>query len=91
MHSVEVLGYSAAALTSLSFVPQVLKSIRSRDTSSISLLMYSLFGVGVGCWLVWGYLSKQMPVVLANGFVLTMSSIILGMKIFAVVTKKERP
>ena len=91
MTHLEILGLTAAALTSLSFIPQVVKTIRTGDTSSISLFMYSLFTVGVFLWLIWGYIERQLPVVLANGLTFALASVILVMKINAVVRRKERP
>ncbi len=83
------VGYSAAILTSIAFLPQVLKTIRTRDTRSISLLMYSLFVAGVLCWLLWGILLQQWPVILANLVTFALSAIILVMKIYAVLVKHE--
>jgi MtN3 and saliva related transmembrane protein len=91
MTSLEILGLTAAALTSLSFIPQVVKTIRSGDTSSISLGMYTSFVVGVFLWLVWGYQVGQVPVVIANGITFALASVILVMKINAVVRRKEKP
>jgi MtN3 and saliva related transmembrane protein len=52
----ELTGYLAAAVTTVSFVPQVLKTLRTRDTRAISLGMYALFSLGVALWLVYGIL-----------------------------------
>jgi MtN3 and saliva related transmembrane protein len=87
----DILGLFSAALTSLSFLPQVVKTIRSGDTSSISLFMYALFVLGIACWLVWGIFVGQMPVIVANAVTLVLSSMILALKIRAVVAHKEKP
>jgi MtN3 and saliva related transmembrane protein len=91
MTSLDILGLFAAALTSLSFIPQALKALRTRDTAGISLWMYGLFVIGVGCWLVWGVLQRQMPVVVANGLTFVFAALILGLKLGAVLTGRERP
>ena len=91
MSLTDVIGYMAATLTSIAFLPQVIKTIRTRDTSSISLLMYSLFVAGVLCWLIWGLLLQQWPVILANLVTFVLSAIILSMKIYAVIVKHEAP
>ncbi|MCD6024485.1 MAG: MtN3/saliva-related transrane protein conserved region [Fibrobacteria bacterium] len=91
MTSLDFLGLFAAALTSLSFIPQVVKTVRTGDTSAISLFMYALFVFGIACWLVWGILAGQMPVVAANAVTLVLSSMILGLKVRAVVARKEKP
>ena len=78
---VDSIGYVAAALTTLSFFPQAIKTLRSDDTRSISLTMYSLFTSGVAIWAVFGLLSRNRPVILANGFTLIPASFVLQKKI----------
>ena len=77
----EFLGYVAAVLSTISFVPQAVKTIRTKDTKSISLVMYSLFTVAVLCWLIYGIATHNVPVALANAFTLLFASIILICKI----------
>ena len=79
-----LIGYIAAALTTLSFVPQALLVIRTRRTGGISLLMYSLFVIGVALWLVYGLLTDAMPVVIANAVTLVLAGTIL------VIAARER-
>lgn len=79
--SMEWAGYLAATLTTLAFVPQALKTIRSRDTRSISLRMYLVFTIGVGFWLVYGIALKSMPMILCNIVTFALSATILGLKI----------
>jgi MtN3 and saliva related transmembrane protein len=83
------LGTAAAILTSISFVPQVLKILKTRNTSGISLIMYALFVSGVACWLVWGLMLDQKPVVIANAVTLVLSSAVLILKIRAVLLGRE--
>jgi len=90
MTPLDALGFIAAALTSLSFIPQVVKIILTRDTSGISLYMYFLFVVGVACWLAWGYWEGQVPVMLANGLTLALSGTVLLLKIHALATGRDR-
>lgn len=78
---VEVIGLVAAVLTTGSFIPQVLKIIKTRDVSSISLFMYVIFTLGVFLWLVYGIMGAQMAVILANAVTLVLALLILGMKI----------
>lgn len=75
------IGAVAAMLTSLSFVPQAIKTIRERNTTGISLGMYALFTTGVALWFVYGLLIHSRPVYLANGFTLLLAGVILAMKI----------
>ena len=60
------IGFIAAILTTVSFVPQVLKVWRTRSAKDISLGMYSLFTLGIAAWLVYGVLIDSWPVILAN-------------------------
>ena len=81
MNWISVIGLCAAVLTSTSFLPQALKTIRTKDTSSISLSMYILFTLGTLMWFIYGLASNNLPVWLANGFTLILASIILYVKI----------
>lgn len=77
----EWFGYAAAILTTLSFVPQALKTIRSRDTRGISLAMYTMFTVGVGFWLAYGIALHSWPMILANIVSFVLAATILGLKL----------
>jgi MtN3 and saliva related transmembrane protein len=79
-----MLGYSAAFLTTVSFVPQALHSWRTRDLSGISLPMYTLFTLGVALWLGYGLAIDSLPVVLANAITLALSSMVLWLKISSI-------
>ena len=77
---VDPIGYVAAALTTLSFFPQAIKTLRTDDTRSISLSMYGLFTGGVAIWAAFGLLSGNGPVILANGLTLIPASFVLQKK-----------
>lgn len=77
----ELIGYFAAFLTTVSFIPQALKTIRTRDTSGISLGMYSVFTAGVGCWFGYGLALGSWPMILSNIVTLGLSSTILALKL----------
>lgn len=77
----EWLGYIAAVLTTLSFVPQAIKTIRSRDTSGISISMYVMFTVGIGFWLAYGIALGSWPMIGCNLVTLLLAGTILGLKI----------
>lgn len=81
MQNTELIGYLAASLTTYSFVPQALHTFRTRDVSGISLGMYAAFTVGLGLWLVYGFLLDAWPMVLANSITLALAAAILGMKV----------
>jgi len=77
----EFIGYVAACLTTLSFVPQAWLTFRTRDVSGISLGMYSAFALGIALWLVYGVLIDAWPIIIANIITLTLACLILAMKI----------
>lgn len=64
-------------MTTLAFLPQVVKTLRTRDTRSISLGMYLLFTTGVFFWLVYGVRLRALPMILANGVTLVLSVVLL--------------
>jgi len=74
-------GIVAAFCTTISFVPQAIKTIKTKDTSSISLNMYLLFTFGTLMWLLYGIFSHNVPVTLANSVTLILSSVILYFKL----------
>ncbi len=78
---VELIGYCAAFLTTIAFVPQALQSWRTRDLSGISLGMYSLFTAGVGLWLVYGLIIEKWPLILANALTFALALSILFLKL----------
>ena len=77
----DLIGYAAATLTTLSFVPQALKTFRTRDVSGISLGMYSLFAIGVALWLVYGVMLGEAPIYVANAITLALALAVLVMKL----------
>ncbi len=81
MDFVILIGFLAAILTNVAFVPQVIKIWQTRHTEDISLVMYVLFVAGIFFWLIYGLYLDSIPVILANGITLVLSSIILALKI----------
>lgn len=77
----EWAGYLAAVMTTLAFVPQAVKTIRTKDTRSISLGMYVVFTIGIGFWLVYGIALDSMPMILSNIVTFLLSATILVMKL----------
>ncbi|NUO77391.1 MAG: SemiSWEET transporter [Lysobacter sp.] len=77
----EWMGYVAATLTTLSFVPQAVKTIRSRDTRGISLGMYVVFTIGVGFWFGYGLALHSWPMIVSNTITFALAATILVLKI----------
>jgi MtN3 and saliva related transmembrane protein len=72
-----LIGLIAAALTTISFVPQAIQVLRSKDTSGLSLVMYAMFSLGVALWTLYGVLIWSLPVIVANAITLALSLTIL--------------
>ena len=81
MDAPTLLGLIAGSLTTLAFVPQVLKTWRTKSGNDISLGMFLLFSTGVLLWLIYGILIDALPVILANGLTLLLSVAILLLKL----------
>jgi len=77
----EWLGFGAALLTTGSFVPQAVMTIRSRNTTGISLAMYVIFTLGVALWLGYGIALGSWPMILANTVTFGLAATILALKI----------
>ena len=77
-----LIGLVAAICTTTSFLPQVIKTLKSKKTEDISLLMYAILTMGLFLWLVYGFILSDVPLILANGisFSLAMSVLILKIK-----------
>lgn len=76
-----LLGLGAGTLTTVAFVPQVLKTWRSKSGDDISLGMFLLFSTGVLLWLIYGILIDALPVILANAVTLVLSLTVLVLKL----------
>lgn len=76
-----LIGYPAAFLTTVAFVPQAWHSWRTRDLSGISAPMYALFTAGVALWLVYGIAIGSLPIIAANSITLLLASVVLGLKL----------
>lgn len=89
MQWTSIIGNAAAFLTTISFLPQALKIIRSGQTRQLSLPMYLLFVSGVSLWLVYGIKEQQLPIILGNAVTLLLSGIILIFKLREVMGKNH--
>ncbi|XJZ26717.1 SemiSWEET transporter [Bacillota bacterium Lsc_1132] len=75
------LGYIAATFTTLSFLPQAIKTIKERNTEGISLIMYIMFISGVFLWVVYGFFLQDIAIIVGNLVTLLFAVIILSVKI----------
>lgn len=77
----EALGAVAGTLTTVSFVPQVVKTLRSKSTRDISLSMWLLFTTGVACWIVYGIAIGSASVTITNVITLILAGTVLTIKL----------
>ena len=75
------IGFMAATLTTVAFIPQVIKVLHTRSARDVSVGMYALFTAGVALWLGYGLLIGSWPVIVANGITLVLAGAVLVMKI----------
>lgn len=80
--SFEWVGYLAASLTTLSFLPQAIQTIKTRDTESLSFGMYAMFTAGVFMWLIYGLFIENYAIIVANAVTFVLAAIILGFKVY---------
>ncbi|HYF55297.1 MAG TPA: SemiSWEET transporter [Salinarimonas sp.] len=78
---IDAIGLAAAILTTLCWIPQAARTIRTRDTRAISLVTQAAFTAGIGLWLVYGVLLGSLPLILANGVSFVLVATILALKL----------
>ena len=78
---ITAIGFAAAALTTLAFLPQAVKSWRSRSTRDVSLGMILILVIGIVFWLAYGLLRADLPIIAANAVTLLLAGSILVSKL----------
>lgn len=78
---IAVIGLTAGTLTILSFLPQVIKTVRTKKTKDISMAMYIVLATGLFIWVIYGVLTKNFPVILANSISFILAMFVLILKI----------
>jgi MtN3 and saliva related transmembrane protein len=81
MNYTDLLGFLAGCLTTSAFVPQVVKTWKTKSTKDLSLGMWSSFFIGVLCWLVYGFILEAPPIIFTNFVTLFLAGTILVLKI----------
>jgi MtN3 and saliva related transmembrane protein len=81
MEGSEAIGLVAGALTTASFVPQVIKTWRTQRAADFSLPMLLMFVAGIILWLIYGLMIRSVPVALPNVITLGLAAYILGVKL----------
>lgn len=78
---ISLLGFLAGALTTVAYLPQVIKTWRSKSAKDISLVMVSLSSTGIFLWFVYGLYIRSAPVIVANLVTFVLISLVLFLKI----------
>lgn len=81
MTGAEMVGHAAGILTTIAFLPQLVKTWRTRSTHDISLGMFATLCLGMCLWLAYGLLMGARPIIFANGITLVLASPILYFKL----------
>ena len=76
-----IVGYIGAICTTVAFIPQVIYTLKTKDTKVISLGMYIIFIIGITSWLIYGLHKEDLPLTLANSVTIVLASIILVCKL----------
>jgi len=80
MNAIEILGMSAGLISSITFLPQVIKTWQSKSAKDISLLMFTFATISVIMWLIYGLLLKNNPIIFTNAIILILSLTMLYFK-----------
>ena len=80
-NGIDLIGYAAACMTTVSFLPQLIRVVKLRSARDISLGMFLIFTVGTVFWLIYGLSVHSLPVTIANGLTLVLSASILVCKL----------
>jgi MtN3 and saliva related transmembrane protein len=81
MDSAQLIGLAAGTLTTIAFVPQVVKTYQSKSAKDLSLAMFLIFCTGIVLWLIYGIAINDLPVIIANSLTLALSSLLLIFKL----------
>ena len=80
--NVEIFGYIAAILTPAAFLPQLIKTLKTKKAEDVSLITLIMFIIGVLCWIIYGYKISSIPILSANLITLILNLLILISKIY---------
>ena len=80
--NIEFFGYFAAILTTAAFLPQLIKTLKTKKAEDVSLSTLIMFICGVGCWIVYGYKISSKPILIANIITFLLNSFILISKLY---------
>jgi MtN3 and saliva related transmembrane protein len=88
--AIKLVGFLAGALTTVSFLPQVVKSLRTRHMGDFNLLFIVLMLAGLVLWTVYGFMLGQLPLIVANGVTIALNLILLWLKLDDMARRRRR-
>ncbi len=80
--NIEFFGYLAAFLTTVAFLPQLIKTLKTKKAEDVSLITLIMFITGVGSWIIYGYKISSTPILIANIITFILNLLILILKIY---------
>ena len=89
MTAIQILGMTAGSISAITFLPQVIKTWKTKSADDISLLMFTFATISVIMWLVYGIILRDVPIIYTNSLVLICSVIMLYFK-FRFSSKKDK-
>jgi len=81
MDTIILIGYLAGALTTIAFVPQVVRAWKLKETRDLSLTMLMLFAAGILLWTCYGIWTESLPIIAANAITFVLVLVLLGLKV----------
>lgn len=81
MTGVDILGYSACAVTALTFLPQVLKTWKEKSAKNVSLMMFIIAFINEVMWIAYGAFRDDMVIIVTNVIMITMCSVMISLKL----------
>lgn len=90
MNFISIIGLVAAFLTTGAFVPQAVKTIRTKSTGDLSLTTFSMMFTGTLCWFTYGWLNEDIPIIFANIIASFLTGTILVLKIRSLSGKDHK-
>ena len=80
--NVDIFGYLAAILTTMAFLPQLIKTLKTKKADDVSLTTLIMFIIGVISWIIYGYKISSTPIVIANLITFILNLLILISKVY---------
>ena len=77
----DIFGYFAAISTTIAFLPQLIKTIKTKKADDVSLITLLMFITGVASWIIYGFMISSVPILIANSITLILNILILLFKL----------